>query len=65
MDRRHFAAEHARLLQIERQAEIAEAERLLRQRSDAELVARGISLVRLEVADLEPGFGGRLHAILR
>src|SRR5688572_29411017 len=65
MDRRAFATEHLRLLQIERQAEIAEAERLLRTRSDADLLARGIALTRLEVADLEPGFGGRLHAILR
>lgn len=65
MDRRTFAAEHLRLLQVERQAEIAEAERLLLQRSDAELQARGTALLRLEVADLEPGFGGRLHAVLR
>jgi ATP-dependent RNA/DNA helicase IGHMBP2 len=65
MDRRAFALEHLRLLQLERDAEIAEAQRLLRTRSDADLVARGISLVRLEVVDLEPGFGGRLHAILR
>jgi superfamily I DNA and/or RNA helicase len=65
MDRRQFAQEHSRLLQLERQAEIAEAERLLRTRSDAELQARGVSLQRLEVVDLEPGFGGRLHVILR
>lgn len=65
MDRRLFAAEHLRLLQIERQAEVAEAERLLRARSDADLVARGTTLLRLEVVDLEPGFGGRLHAVLR
>ncbi len=65
MDRRHFANEHLRLLQLERQAEIAEAERLLRARSDAQLQARGTTLLRLEVVDLEPGFGGRLHAILR
>ncbi len=65
MDRRAFATEHLRLLQVERQAEIAEAERLLRTRSDADLLARGIALVRLEVVDLEPGFGGRLHVILR
>lgn len=65
MDRCHFAAEHQRLLQLERAAEIAEAERLLRARSDAELQARGISLLRLEVVDLEPGFGGRLHVLLR
>ena len=31
----------------------------------AELAARGTTLLRLEVADLEPGFGGRLHAVLR
>lgn len=65
MDRRPFVTEHLRLLQVERQAEIAEAERLLAVRSDAELVARGTTLLRLEVIDLEPGFGGRLHAILR
>ena len=65
MDRRHFAAEHLRLLQLEREAEIAEAERLLHARSDAQLQARGTTLLRLEVVDLEPGFGGRLHAILR
>ncbi|HEX6812984.1 MAG TPA: IGHMBP2 family helicase [Planctomycetota bacterium] len=65
MDRRPFVAEHQRLLQLERQAEIAEAERLLHERSDAELQARGVTLLRLEVVDLEPGFGGRLHALLR
>lgn len=65
MDRRPFATEHLRLLQVERQAEIAEAERLLAVRSDAELAARGTTLLRLEVVDLEPGFGGRLHAVLR
>jgi ATP-dependent RNA/DNA helicase IGHMBP2 len=65
VDRRAFASEHQRLLQLERQAEIDEAERLLHTRSDADLQARGIALTRLEVADLEPGFGGRLHVILR
>jgi ATP-dependent RNA/DNA helicase IGHMBP2 len=65
MEPRAFASEHLRLLQLERAAEIAEAERLLRTRSDAELEARGLSLARLEVVDLEPGFGGRLHAVLR
>lgn len=65
MDRRTFLADQQRLLQLERQAEIAESERLLKTRSDAELQARGICLLRLEVADLEPGFGGRLHAVLR
>ncbi len=65
MDRRAFVAEQQRLLLLERRAEIAEAERDLRTRSDAELVARGTALLRLEVADLEPGFGGRLHAVLR
>ena len=65
MDPRAFASDHLRLLQLERAAEIAEAERLLRTRSDAELQARGVSIARLEVVDLEPGFGGRLHAVLR
>ncbi len=65
MDRRAFATEHRRLLTLERGAEIAEAERRLATRSDAELVARGDALLRLEVADLEPGLGGRLHAVLR
>lgn len=65
MDRSSFVQEQLRLLGLERDAEIAAAERLLQLRSDAELIARGVSLLRLEVADLEPGFGGRLHAILR
>ncbi|MBX3463395.1 MAG: IGHMBP2 family helicase [Planctomycetes bacterium] len=65
MDRRAFVTEQLRLLGREREAEVAAAERLLQQRSDAELTARGVSLLRLEVADLEPGFGGRLHVILR
>ena len=64
-DRVAFAAHHRSLLQLEREAEVAENERLLQQCSDAELVARGATLLRLEVADLEPGFGGRLHATLR
>lgn len=65
MQRRQFLAQQQRLLQIERQAEIAEAERTLKTRSDAELQARGVCLLRLEVQDLEPGYGGRLHAVLR
>ncbi|MCB9876457.1 MAG: AAA family ATPase [Planctomycetes bacterium] len=64
-DRRAFATLHRQLLRQEREAEVAEAERLLHQRSDAELVARGTALLRLEVVDLEPGFGGRLCAVLR
>ncbi len=63
--RAEFAARHRRLLQLERAAEIAERERLLRDCSDAELVARGVTLLRMEVTDLEPGFAGRLHATLR
>ncbi|HEB52827.1 MAG TPA: hypothetical protein ENI87_06195 [bacterium] len=65
LDRAAFAAHHRRLLRSERDAEIAEGERLLAQCSDAELVARGTTLLRLTVDDLEPGFGGRLHAVLR
>lgn len=63
--RLEFAATHRRLLQLERAAEIEERERLLRDCSDAELVARGSTLLRMEVHDLQPGFGGRLHATLR
>ena len=64
-DRVAFSAHHRGLLQLEREAEVVENERLLQQCSDAELVARGAALLRLQVADLEPGFGGRLHATLR
>ncbi len=64
-DRREFAAHHRRLLQLERAAEVAEAERVLATCTDQELVARGATLLRLEVVDLAPGFGGRLHATLR
>ncbi|MCA8965846.1 MAG: IGHMBP2 family helicase [Planctomycetes bacterium] len=60
-----FVAEQRQLLDLERQAEIAAAEQSLHTRSDAELVARGDTLLRLEVVDLEPGFGGRVHAVLR
>lgn len=65
MDRRRFVAEQRRLLDQEQRAEAAAAEARLRTCSDAELVASGDSLLRLEVADLQPGFGGRLCAELR
>lgn len=65
MDVPHFVAEQLRLLQLERDAEAAEAERLLESRNDQELVARGVCLLKMAVADLEPGLGGRLHAVLR
>jgi ATP-dependent RNA/DNA helicase IGHMBP2 len=65
LDRRHFASEQQRLLRLERDAEIAAAEQALRARSDRELVLRGTTLLRLEVADLVPGYGGRLCAVLR
>lgn len=64
-DRREFAARHRSLLKLERDAEVAESERVLAGCTDDELVARGAALLRLQVADLEPGFGGRLHAVLR
>lgn len=60
-----FASLHQRLLQQERAAEIAETERQMRAQSEAELEAQGVLLRRLEVADLEPGLGGALHAHLR
>jgi ATP-dependent RNA/DNA helicase IGHMBP2 len=65
VDRAAFVDTQLNLLRLERTAEIAEAERLLKNRTDAELTARGTTLLRLEIADLEPGFGGRLHAVLR
>ncbi|MFM1873651.1 MAG: hypothetical protein RL398_3073, partial [Planctomycetota bacterium] len=65
MDRSAFVAQQRRLLELERRAEAAAAEQRLRACSDAELVARGESLLRLEVADLEPAFGGRVTAVLR
>ncbi len=65
MDRRQCLTHQRELLQLERQAEIAEGERLQTTRTDAELQARGICLLRLQVQDLEPGYGGRLHAVLR
>lgn len=65
MDRSAFVAQQRRLLELERRAEAAAAEQRLRTCSDAELVARGESLLRLEVADLEPAFGGRVTAVLR
>ncbi|MCA8949225.1 MAG: AAA family ATPase [Planctomycetes bacterium] len=63
--RRAFVERHRRLLRLEQRAEADEAERLLQTRSDAELVARGTTLLRLEVADLEPGPGGALQVRLR
>lgn len=65
IERGPFVAEQRRLLELERQAEIDAAELRLQNRSDAELVARGDTLLRLQVADLEPGLGGQLHAVLR
>lgn len=65
MDLAAFVAQQQALLRLEQDAEAKEAERLLRQRSDAELAASGLVLLRMLVTDLEPGLGGRLHAVLR
>ncbi len=65
MDLEAFVTRHKELLQQEHAEEIAQQERLLRTKSDAELERRGVLLRRLEVADLEPGLGGALHAILQ
>ncbi|MCR9245304.1 MAG: AAA domain-containing protein [bacterium] len=62
--RPEFAARQRELLALEQQAERAASERLARERSDAELVARGTTLLRLEVRDLLPGIGGALQAVL-
>ena len=60
-----FVARHQQLLQQERAAEVAEVQRLLSTRSEQELEERGVLLRRLAVADLEPGLGGAVHAILQ
>ncbi len=65
LDLHAFVARHQGLLQQERAEEIAQQERLLRTRSEAELEQRGVLLRRLEFADLEPGLGGALHATLQ
>ncbi|MFO1054453.1 MAG: IGHMBP2 family helicase [Planctomycetota bacterium] len=59
-----FVEKHIRLLEQERQAEIDEAVQLARELPEDELERRGVMLRRLVVADLEPGFGGRLLAVL-
>ncbi len=50
---------------MERHAEVEQVRRLLATRSETELEERGVLLRRLAVADLEPGLGGALHAILQ
>jgi ATP-dependent RNA/DNA helicase IGHMBP2 len=65
MDLAAFARQHAELLELERRAELAEVEQLLRTRTETELEARGVLLRKLVAQDLEPGFGGRLHAVLQ
>jgi ATP-dependent RNA/DNA helicase IGHMBP2 len=65
LDLAHFVAHQQQLLQQERQAEVQETQRLLQQRTEAELEARGIVLRKLAVQDLEPGLGGRVHAVLQ
>lgn len=60
-----FVAAQRRLLALEREAERATASRLLQECSDAELVARGTTLLKLAVADLEPAVGGGVQAVLR
>ena len=48
-----------RLLQMEREAEVAEKERRLESKGIGELVAKGVALVRLQVDDISTGLGGR------
>jgi len=56
---RAFADRTRRLLEAERRAEVEEAVRLQAALSPATLEARGISILRLRVADESPGLGGR------
>ncbi len=65
LPRPDFIARHRHLLALERDAEREAAERLLRDRSDQELTARGTTLLRLEVVDLLPGLGGAVQAVVR
>ncbi|GDY01591.1 ATPase AAA [Planctomycetota bacterium] len=65
MDLAAFVAHHVQLLQQERLAEVKETQRLFAHRSDAELEARGVMLRKLVVHDMEPGLGGRVHAVLQ
>lgn len=65
MDQIAFVARHQQLLQQERREEVAETQRLLAERTETELEARGVLLRRLAVVDLEPGLGGVLHAVLQ
>lgn len=60
-----FVARHLQLLATERQAEVAQVQQLWATRPADELAARGVLLRRLAVADLEPGLGGALLAVLR
>lgn len=60
-----FAADQRRLLELERAAERETAARQFADRTDAELVAAGTALLRLEVRDLLPGLGGSLQAVLQ
>lgn len=54
-----FVELHLRLVELEREAEVEEASRLQSTLSAAELEARGVSLLRLKVADERSGLGGR------
>jgi len=59
-----FALKHARLIELERIAEIEESARLQASLSPAELEARGVTLLRLKVADERSGLGGRTLLVL-
>jgi ATP-dependent RNA/DNA helicase IGHMBP2 len=56
---RAFADTTRRLLEAERRAEVEDAMRLQAALSPAELESRGLSLLRLRVADESAGLGGR------
>ena len=56
-----FVRAHLDGLELERQAEVDEAERLAKTKTPAELERLGVLLRRLEVRDTSYGFRGRVH----
>jgi ATP-dependent RNA/DNA helicase IGHMBP2 len=59
-----FVEKHTRLIELERLAEIEESARLQASLTPAELEARGVTLLRLKVADERSGLGGRTLLVL-
>ena len=58
-----FVDTYRTLLELEREAEAAEARRQRDELPGPELERRGVTLRRLLVADLRPGLGGRVVVV--